>query len=125
MRIRRVIGLIAVAAQLVVGALVATVPVVTGLVAGPGPAAASCRRQVIINPQVSVGEGAGSLTVTVYSGGCPAAGALSYVVIPGTATQGTVPPADFTLAGGQLLWSAGDRNPRAIAAQIFDDSVIE
>jgi hypothetical protein len=61
------------------------------------------------------------LTFSVYSGGCPAAGAVGYTVTAGSA----LPTADFTLSSGALRWDAGDTSVRSIVATIVDDPVQE
>jgi hypothetical protein len=101
----------------------AVVAAITVLVAPGGrPAHAEpCQRTVVINPQVSVGEGAGRLVLAVYSAGCAAAGQVDYAVTPGSAAPG----ADFELTGGRLTWSPGDTSPRPIVATILGDHATE
>jgi hypothetical protein len=100
-------------------ALAAFAPV---LCVGAGAAeAAPCQRSVIVAPEVTAAEGAGTLTFTVYSAGCAAAGEVGYAATAGTAQPG----ADFTLASGTLRWSAGETGTRTIIATIADDPVRE
>ena len=74
----------------------------------------SCLRTVSIDPQVSAGEGAGTLTLVVHTRGCAAAGGVAYAVMPGSAR----PNDDFQLANGYLQWPRGDLSDRSITAVI-------
>jgi hypothetical protein len=86
----------------------------------PG-AAVPCQRSVAIDPQVTASEAAGTLTFVVYTGSCPAAGTVSYVVTDSTARR----PGDFQLTGGRFFWGVGDASTRTISAEILDDRLIE
>jgi hypothetical protein len=101
-------------------AIVATIGVSVAPGGSPG-FAGPCARTVSIEPQVSAGEGAGTLTFSVYSGGCATAGGVAYTVTAGTA-QANV---DYTLANGQLRWAAGDVGTRLITAAIAPDLIPE
>jgi hypothetical protein len=92
----------------------------TVLTPAPGYAA-TCQRTVTIAPEVSAGEGTGTLTFAVRSAGCTAAGSVSYTVEAGTA-QAAV---DFVLPSGRLEWGTGDAGPRPITATITPDLVRE
>ena len=86
----------------------------------PG-AAADCQRSVAIDPQVTVSEAAGTLTFTVYTASCAAAGSVAYTVTDGTARR----PGDYQLASGVLQWPAGDTGSRQIRATISGDVLTE
>jgi hypothetical protein len=88
---------------------------------GRAGAAVSCQRTVAINPQVTVGEGAGRLIFTVFSGECAAAGQVAYTVTAGTAQ----PTADFVLSAGQVRWGTGDFGARTIIATVVGDTLRE
>ncbi|MDI1463270.1 Calx-beta domain-containing protein [Catellatospora sp. KI3] len=106
---------------LVAGA-VALATVIAATAVGDQPrAAADCQRSVAIDPQVTVSEAAATLTFTVYTASCAAAGSVSYAVTDGTAHR----PGDFALAGGVLQWPAGDSGLRQIQAVIVGDAVTE
>jgi hypothetical protein len=79
-----------------------------------------CERVVSISPQVSGGEGTGSLTFEVYSTGCAAAGEVEYRVEFGSAS-----PTDVEMAGGRLRWATGDTGTRRLTARLRADSVGE
>ncbi|WP_162907566.1 Calx-beta domain-containing protein [Allorhizocola rhizosphaerae] len=87
----------------------------------PGVAAGTCQRSVAIDPQVTVSEAGRGLTFVVYTGGCAAAGEVSYVVTDGTAKR----QLDFMLDNGRLTWAAGDTTARRITATIIGDNLIE
>ncbi|MEV0458741.1 Calx-beta domain-containing protein [Catellatospora methionotrophica] len=92
------------------------------LTAAGSPGLAACQRVIVINPEVTVGEGAGRLIFTVFSGGCAASGQVGFTVTAGTAQPG----ADFTLSGNQpLRWAAGDVTVRRITASVALDTVPE
>jgi hypothetical protein len=94
------------------------------LLAVPGAApglAAGCVRTVTTDPEVTAAEGAGDLTLRVYSTGCPAAGQVAYALGPGTARA----PEDFIAASGLLRFTAGDRTTREIRVPIVDDAIAE
>lgn len=86
----------------------------------PG-AAATCQRSVAIDPQVTVSEAAGTLTFTVYTASCAAAGSVSYTVTDGSARR----PGDYQLAGGVLHWAAGDTGARRVQAVVAGDGLTE
>ncbi|MEV4416834.1 Calx-beta domain-containing protein [Catellatospora sp. NPDC049609] len=86
----------------------------------PG-AAADCQRSVAIDPQVTVAESAGTLTFTVYTASCAAAGSVAYTVTDGTARR----PGDYQLASGVLQWSAGDTGSRQVRAAVTGDGLTE
>jgi hypothetical protein len=101
-------------------ALAATTAALT--VAAPVPSVAqSCQRTVSVSPQVSAGEGVGTLTFTVYSGGCAAAAEVSYEAVAGTAMPGS----DFTLPRGTLRWAAGGTSALTVTAVLLPDSLRE
>jgi hypothetical protein len=107
-------------------ALAATVTALAAAVAtaavGAHPgAAADCRRSVAIDPQVTVAEAGGTLTFTVYTDSCAAAGSVSYTVTDGTARR----PGDYQLASGVLQWPAGDTGSRQVRAVIAGDGQAE
>jgi hypothetical protein len=68
-----------------------------------------------------VGEGAGSITITVTRSGPDGAVSASYATMDGTATS----PADYLSAGGTLNWADGDTTPRTFQVTIVDDAVPE
>ncbi len=76
----------------------------------------------------SIGEGAGTATITVArTGGSDGAVSVHYAAGGGTATGGTPSMAgrDYTSVSGTLSWAAGDANPKTFAIAINDDSAIE
>jgi hypothetical protein len=87
----------------------------------PSGSATTCQRTVAIAPEVSVGEGAGTLQFAVHSAGCAVAGSVAYTVEAGTAQV----PADFVLPDGELDWGIGDDGPRSINATITSDLIPE
>ncbi|HZM78334.1 MAG TPA: Calx-beta domain-containing protein [Candidatus Limnocylindrales bacterium] len=101
---------------------VASLMTLGGLLAVTGnQGVASCQREVAIMPEATVSESAGTLVFEVVSGGCAAAGAVTYTVSGGTST----PDVDFVLPAGQLLWTAGDATPRMIIAGVVNDPATE
>lgn len=88
--------------------------------AHPG-AAATCQRSVAIDPQVTVSEAAGTLTFTVYTASCAAAGSVAYAVTDGSARR----PGDYQLASGVLQWPAGDTGSRQVRTAIAADGLAE
>ncbi|WP_155368068.1 Calx-beta domain-containing protein [Catellatospora vulcania] len=102
--------------------VVALATVIAGAAVGDLPgAAATCHRSVAIDPQVTVSEGAGTLTFTVYTASCAAAGSVAYSVTDGTARR----PGDYQLANGVLQWSAGDTGSRQVRAAVAGDGLAE
>ncbi|WDZ87252.1 Calx-beta domain-containing protein [Micromonospora cathayae] len=95
--------------------------VAASLVAVGSPGLAACQRVIVINPEVTVSEGAGRLIFTVFSGGCAASGQVAYAVTAG----GAQPGVDFALSAGQLRWAAGDSTTRRITVTVALDSVPE
>jgi hypothetical protein len=85
--------------------------------AGLGPAA-TCQRLVGIEPQLSAGEGAGTVTLAVHTGGCLAAGSVRYTVVSGTAQENR----DFAASSGTVDWNAGDDSPRRIGVALLADT---
>ncbi len=70
----------------------------------------------------SVGEGAGSKTITVTRvGGDDGAVSVHYATANGTATAGS----DYTAASGTLNWANLDDNPKTFTVAITDDSAQE
>ena len=66
----------------------------------------------------SVGEGAGSVTVSVTrSGGSDGAVGVSYATADGTALAGS----DYTATSGTLAWAAGDSAPKTFSVAVLDD----
>ncbi|MGI5176262.1 Calx-beta domain-containing protein [Dactylosporangium sp. CA-152071] len=106
---------------LTAGAVVSLAVAVAPAPPGRSAAAEPCLRTVAVQPQVTAGERAGTLTFLVYSGGCAAAGAVEFTVTAGSA----LPAADFVLPDGVLRWDAGDTGVRSIVARIADDRVRE
>ncbi|WP_344514675.1 Calx-beta domain-containing protein [Dactylosporangium maewongense] len=106
---------------LTAGAVVSLAVAVAPAPPGRSAAAEPCRRTVDVQPMVTAGERAGTLTFVVESGGCAAAGEVGYTVTAGSA----LPAADFALAGGVLRWAAGDTGERSIVARIADDQMRE
>jgi FtsP/CotA-like multicopper oxidase with cupredoxin domain len=102
----------------VLAGLLTIMAVVGGAGLGPQPSfAATCQRTIGIDQEVSAGEGTGTLTFLVHSGGCPAAGTVSYTVTAGSAQPGV----DFQLANGSLRWAAGDTGPLPVTATLKAD----
>jgi hypothetical protein len=105
----------------VVGAIAlsaaALVPVT--FLGGPSLAAGpACQRVVWIDPQTSVREAAGTVTLTVHTDGvCLVPGAVTVTVTPGSAA-----PADYWLPSGELHWGVGDASNRTLTAVITNDS---
>ncbi len=95
--------------------------IAAGAVADHQGAAADCQRSVAVDPQVTVSEAGGTLTFTVYTAGCAAAGSVAYTVSDGTARR----PGDFQLASGVLQWPAGDTGSRQVRAVIAGDGLAE
>ncbi|GHJ49310.1 hypothetical protein Cs7R123_66520 [Catellatospora sp. TT07R-123] len=106
---------------LVAGAVALAAVITATTVGGQPGAAAACQRSVAIDPQVTVSEATATLTFTVYTASCAAAGSVGYTVTDGTAHR----PADFELPGGLLQWPAGDGGLRQIQAVIVRDTVSE
>jgi hypothetical protein len=79
-----------------------------------------CVRAVSIAPQRSASEGVEKLTFTVFSGGCPVAGEVGYVV-----TAGTAGGSDFRAQKGSLRWADREVANRAITVAIAQDSEVE
>ncbi|BCJ76932.1 hypothetical protein CS0771_64760 [Catellatospora sp. IY07-71] len=103
-------------------AVTALAAVIAAAAVGDHPgAAADCRRSVAIDPQVTVSEAAGTLTFTVYTASCAAAGSVAYTVTDGAARR----PGDYQLAGGVLQWSAGDTGSRQVRATVAGDGLTE
>lgn len=70
----------------------------------------------------SVGEAAGSVTVTVNrSGGRDGAVSVTYTTVNATAVAGS----DFTSTSGTLSWAAGDMAAKTIRVPVLNDSVPE
>lgn len=89
---------------------------VTGVaVAGP------CLRTVGIEPQVSAGEGGGTLTFAVFSEGCPLAGEVGYTTSAGSASEGK----DFKAQSGVLHWNDGEIGGKTISVPIGQDLLRE
>lgn len=108
--LRAVVGAIALSAA-------ALIPVT--FLRGPTLAAGlTCQRVVWIDPQTTVGEAAGTMTLTVHTdGGCLVPGAVTVTVTPGGAA-----PADYWLPSGELHWGDGDASNRTLTALITNDS---
>jgi hypothetical protein len=102
----------------VAGLIAAAVTVSAG---GQSGAATACQRSVGLDPQATVSETASTLTFTVHTGACAAAGYVSYVVTDGTARR----PSDFQLSNGVLQWGSGDTSSRKITATITADTQAE
>lgn len=93
------------------------------LLASPVPRAeAACHMASFDQPGYSVGEGAGSVTITVALEGDAntCSGSVRYATADGTATS----PEDFEAASGTLCFRAGDEQ-KAFDVQIVDDSAFE
>ncbi len=70
----------------------------------------------------SVGEGAGTITVTVErTGGSTGSASVTYQTSGGTATPG----ADYQPASGTLNWANGNAQPRTFAITVLNDTVDE
>ncbi len=70
----------------------------------------------------SVGESAGSKTITVTRvGGDNGAASVHFATANGSATAGS----DYTATSGQLDWADHDDNPKTFTVNITDDSVEE
>ncbi len=104
-----------------VASLAAATVIGSGGSPGVAAAAITCQRSVAIDPQVTVSEGGRSLTFVVHTGGCAAAGEVSYTVLDGTAQR----QVDFALANGILQWPAGDMSSREITATVIGDTITE
>jgi hypothetical protein len=73
-------------------------------------------------PEYSVGEGGGSVSITVNrSGGANGAVTVDYSFVDGTATAGS----DYQPANGTLSWSDGDVSEKTIVVSILDDAIDE
>jgi hypothetical protein len=96
----------------------AAVIVVPAIAAPQAGYAQTCQRTVSIAPEVSAGEGTGTATFKVYSGGCAAAGEVGYETWGGTAQPG----ADFQPQTGRLRWAAGDTEVKKIIVAILRDT---
>ncbi|WP_157756547.1 Calx-beta domain-containing protein [Plantactinospora sp. KBS50] len=98
----------------------ALVPVT--LLGGQGSVASpACQRVVWIDPQTSVREAAGTMTMTVHTdGACSVSGAVAVTTTPGSATS-----ADFWLPDGELHWDEGDTSNRTLSVVINNDSLAE
>jgi Calx-beta domain-containing protein len=107
--------------RVLAGCLTVVAAAVPSVLGAPPGFAAICQRTVVIQPEVSAGEGAGRLTFVVRSYGCPAAGDVRFAVEPGTAQ----PPGDFASQSGRLKWGAGEAGQRSITVTITDDTVQE
>jgi len=71
---------------------------------------------------VSVGENAGTVTITATrTGGTDGAVGATYATMDGTAMS----PADFLAAMGTFNWADGDAAPKSIQVTIVDDAVPE
>ncbi|WP_329106916.1 hypothetical protein OG792_02365 [Micromonospora sp. NBC_01699] len=101
--------------------VIAVFVIAVSLVTVGSPGLAACQRVIVINPEVTVNEGAGRLIFTVFSGGCAASGQVAYTVTAGAAQPGV----DFALSGSQLRWAAGDSTTRRITVTVALDSVPE
>jgi len=91
-----------------------------GVLAAPGTSngvTGSCQRTVSIDLQASASEGTSTLSFSVRSAGCAAAGAVAYTVSSGSAEL----DADFRLTPGHLTWAAGDNSVRRITAIVLQD----
>ena len=86
-------------------------------VATAGP----CQRTVGIVPQVSSGEGGGTLTFAVFSNGCPVAGTVSYETREGSADEGK----DYKAQAGVLHWNLGEVGGKLITVPIEQDLLRE
>ena len=70
----------------------------------------------------SVGEGAGSATITVTrSGGSAGAVGATFAATNGTATA----PGDFTVVSQMVSFAAGDTTPKTVTVAIGDDALVE
>jgi hypothetical protein len=70
----------------------------------------------------SVGEAAGSVTITATrTGGAYGAAAVNYATSDGTATAGS----DYTAANGTLNWASGDSAAKTFTITILDDTTKE
>jgi hypothetical protein len=108
--LRAVVGAVALSSVVLVPV---TFPRGPSIAAGP-----ACQRVVWIDPQTSVRESAGTMTLIVHTdGGCLVPGAVTVTVTPGSAT-----PADFWLPSGELQWGDGDASNRTLTAFITNDS---
>jgi len=75
----------------------------------------------MVNAAVSVGEAAGTVSVSVERvGGSDGAVAIDYATLIGTATA-----ADFTPTSGTLNWANGDTAIKTISVAITDDTAYE
>lgn len=99
-------------------AVQAAVPAVAPAQAGP---AVTCMRVVSIAPQETSAESTGKLIFDVYTGGCLAAGEVSFETLPGTA----VPGLDFKQQKAKLAWAAGETAGKKITVVIVLDAVPE
>jgi len=108
--------------RLVAGGIALVTAVSLAVVAAPAAGAAqTCVRDVSIEPEASVAESGGTLTLRVLSSGCAAAGTVSYLVTPGSAQI----PSDFILVSGVVKLPAGSMSPRPITATVVADAVAE
>lgn len=106
-----------------------TVPVLLGLLIAlqmlivAGPAHAACHVAAFAEAQVSAGEGAGSVTLTVFlqgrQPGCE--GTVDFATEDGTATAG----ADYEAREGTLEFVQGDDREETIELTILDDGESE
>jgi len=108
--------------RLVAGGISLVTAVSFAVVATPATASVpTCVRDVSIEPEASVAESGGTLTLHVLSSGCAAAGTVSYLVTPASAQN----PSDFILLSGVVKLPAGNMSPRPITAKIIADAVPE
>jgi hypothetical protein len=68
-------------------------------------------------PQVSAGEGSGTLTFDVFSNGCPLAGGVGYTTSAGTASDRE----DYKAQSGRLHWGLGEISGKTITVPIAQD----
>jgi hypothetical protein len=66
----------------------------------------------------SVGEAAGTITITVTRTGPDGAVSVNYATMDGTATS----PADYLAAAGTLNWGDGDASPKTFQVTIVNDA---
>jgi hypothetical protein len=74
-----------------------------------------------IAPQETVAEGAGKLTIEVYTGGCAAPGEVAFETASGTALADL----DFKSQAGKLVWAAGETAGKTISVDIVPDADLE
>lgn len=70
----------------------------------------------------TVGEGSGTVTLTVSrAGGSAGAVSVSFATSNGSAAAGS----DYTAATGTLTWAAGDTAPKTITVTVLNDTAVE